>query len=685
MSNTPPARLKQQALELLQTNRVADAIALLDAFVRASPGDAEAWYLLGTAHGIIGSHDPAIRACREAIAIKSDYPEAWCNLGASQHDLRQFEDAIASLSRAIQLRPDYVGALYNLGNSYKEAGRTHEAIDCYKKALALRADANVYINLGAVYENAAQPLEAIACYRHALALDPHNAKAFNNLGNVFALTGDSDAALDHYKRAIALDAGYAQAHNNLGVHLATKNRIVEAIDHYRRALAIQPDFAEAWSNLANAELGRGEMERAKDAYRQAMQLQPNNMVFWSNWLFALNYDPSTSAEKIAQEHARWGRAYRDDATLPPRTHSNPRLRIGYVSPDFRAHPIAHFMADVLANHDPAVVDVFCYANVAHPDAVTERLRSLTPHWQSIRGLSTHDASALIRNDRIDILVDLAGHGAGNRLDVFAIRSAPIQVTWLGYPNTTGLPTVDYCLTDDVLAPDAADQSRYTETLIKLPQFCCFEPPQGAPDVAPAPCLKNGYVTFGSFQNLTKVSEPVIQTWARLLRETPSARLMLQAHRFTDEETKAEFRARFSVHGVTPDRLELRGPTPFIEHLRAHADIDIILDTFPWNGHTTTCHTLWMSVPVIGIAGNTHASRMTADMLRCVGLNELVANNVDEYVSLAVRLAHEHTKIAELRSQIREKMRRSDLCNGPLFTTWLEQAFQQIQKSHHPRS
>jgi predicted O-linked N-acetylglucosamine transferase (SPINDLY family) len=668
------ATLKQQAIERLQAGRVSEAIPLLDSLVRTSAQDAEAWCLLGTAQGIAGNHDAAIRACEQAIAIRADYPEAWCNLGASQHDLRRFDDAIASFSRAVQLRPDYLGALYNLGNSLNESGRVSEAIAYYERALALRPDANIHVNLGSTYEKTARFDRAAEHYRQALALDPRHPKAHNNLGNVLFKTGQADIAADHYRRALALDANYAEAHNNLGVYLARCNRVTEAIDHYRRATENQPAFAEAWNNLANAELSRCRLAQAHEAYREATRLQPHNMLFSSNRLFAMNYDASISARDVAQAHAEWGRTQNKQAA--PAARTTDRLRIGYVSPDFRAHPIAYFIANVLANHDPASVEIFCYANVARPDAVTERLRSMAPNWRSIGAWDTDRVCTQIRADCIDILVDLAGHGEDNRLDVFARRAAPVQATWLGYPNTTGLQNIDYSLTDPVLAPDT-DETLHTETLIRLPLFCCYEPPREAPDVAPAPCLKNNYVTFGSFQNIAKLGEPVVHAWAEILRQTPTARLMMQARGFADSQIKRDFLDRFAARGISADRLDLRGPTAFIEHLRDHRDIDIALDPFPWNGHTTTCHALWMGVPVIAVTGNAHASRMASDMLHAVGLDELIVTDIDAYVGLAVRLTTQIDRITQLRREIRGKMQRSDLCNGRLFAARLEEAYREM--------
>ncbi|HKQ29728.1 MAG TPA: tetratricopeptide repeat protein [Burkholderiales bacterium] len=681
MSNVSGADLKYRAIELLKSNRVADAVPLLESAVGALPSDAEIWCLLGTTRGMLGEHEEAIQACRQATVLQPDYPEAWCNLGASQLDLRRFDDAIASLSEAVRLRPNYVGALYNLGNSFREAGRSQDAIEYYRKTLGLQQSAFIHINLGSVCERTGKLHDAADSYRNALTLEANNAEAHNNLGNVLALIGEDSDAREHYERALVLNPNYAEAHNNFGVYLSKRHRIGDAVKHYRRALEIRIDFADAWNNLANAEMVRGAVVPALDAYREAIRLKPDDAFFASNYSFALNYSTAT-AQEIFQAHVAWAEKFARSPSSPTKRAARKKspIRVGYVSPDFRAHPVARFVAPVLANHDASTVEVFCYANVARPDSTTALLRSMVPNWRSIHGMSDDEVAQIIGNDQIDLLIDLAGHGEANRLGVFALRAAPVQASWLGYPNTTGVPAIDYYLTDEFLDPEKNPSTHFTERLIRLPHVCCYEPPVDATEVAPSPCRHNGYVTFGSFQNLAKVGDDPIRLWSRILRETSQSRLMMQAHGFSDTETRERFRERFGAHGVSPARLEFLGPTGFNEHLRLHEKVDIVLDTFPWNGHTTTCNTLWMGVPVIALRGDTHAARMAADTLRCVGLHELIADSPEHYVELAVKLAQAPTTLTRLRTEIREKMRRSDLCNGPLFTRQLEQAYMDMVKN-----
>jgi predicted O-linked N-acetylglucosamine transferase (SPINDLY family) len=311
--------------------------------------------------------------------------------------------------------------------------------------------------------------------------------------------------------------------------------------------------------------------------------------------------------------------------------------------------------------------------------VSERLQGLATHWRRIEGLGDAQLAELIRADGIDVLIDLAGHTADNRLAALALRPAPVQVSFLGYPNTTGSPAIGYYITDAYLDPPGEADARYTERLVRLPLFCCYRPP-AAPDPAPPPVTGNGYVTFGSFSSLAKLNERVVALWARVLRALPTARLLLQSAALADEQTGTAWRARFAAHDVSGDRLELAGHLPLDDYLRAHGRVDIALDPFPWSGHTTTCHALWMGVPAVTLAASTHAARMTADILRVIGLEELVAATEDEYVALAVALASDRTRLAQLRRDLRRRMSHSPLCDAAGFTRELEQAYRRLWRA-----
>jgi protein O-GlcNAc transferase len=397
-------------------------------------------------------------------------------------------------------------------------------------------------------------------------------------------------------------------------------------------------------------------------------------------LLALQYLPHLNGAHLLAEHQLWARRHTGaPAEAPPVADRNPerRLRIGYVSGDFRDHPVAAFIEPILSAHDRQAVEVFCYVDVPAPDKFTERLRRHVDAWRSLAGLSDAVAAQLVRADRIDILVDLTGHTTRPRLRVFALRPAPVQATYLGYPGTTGLPAIDYRITDAVADPPGEPEV-HTERLLRLPGcFCCYAPPASAPAVNPSPALAAGQVTFGSLHNLAKLNDAVLDLWCEVLRAVPSAHLLIARDTLTGQ-TKEMFARKFRDRGIAPERLELRRVwgSPG-NHLRHYADIDISLDAFPWSGHTTACESLWMGAPVVTLYGNRHAGRMAASILTAVGLTDLVARTPAEYVERAVRLATEPKTLAALRARLRDQMRRSPLCDGPAFTRTLEQAYRQM--------
>jgi predicted O-linked N-acetylglucosamine transferase (SPINDLY family) len=426
----------------------------------------------------------------------------------------------------------------------------------------------------------------------------------------------------------------------------------------------------------------GLTQEAEQCYYRALQIRPDYAKTYHALLIAANYH-SDDPERIMREHLAWGEHHR---SLKPEENrfANPpdpqrRLRLGYVSPDFRTHSVAFFLEPLLAHHDPATVEVYAYAHVPRPDAVTERLKTRVQGWRDIHGLSDDQVADLIRQDRIDILVDLAGHTANNRLLVFARKPAPIQVTYLGYPNTTGLTAIDYRLTDALADPPGETERYHTETLIRLPHgFLCYQPPSHAPAVAPPPAAVNGYVTFGSFNNLAKVTPKVVEVWARILKAVEGARVVMKNKSFSDAATRERCHEQFIRHGIERERIALRDRLTALEdHLGLYHQIDLALDTFPYHGTTTTCEALWMGVPVITLAGHTHAARVGVSLLTRVGLPELIAQNEDDYVERAVALAQDLPRLTELRATLRQRMTQSPLCDAPAFTRNLEAAYREM--------
>ena len=517
--------------------------------------------------------------------------------------------------------------------------------------------------------------------QHAVKLAPDNAEATHCLGLIYLAQGRQNEALIAFKKSLQLEPRFADAYNNAGNVLATSNRPAEAAEFFRHALDLRPDSYEAHNNYGHALRALGMSEEAEQHFRMAVSLNPGNPNALSNLLLCLNYIQTCTPTRLLQEHKEWANKF---ASNTPRYTRHPNnidrkrtLRIGYVSADFRRHPVSSFFMPILENHDPDQFNITCYSQVHMHDETTDYLRSLSGDWRDIYNLADDKVAEIIRDDSIDILVDLAGHTAGNRLMVFARKPAPIQITYLGYPCTTGLSTIDHLFTDRTIAPPGRSQF-YTEQLARLPAgFSCYYPPPGAPDIGPAPFLKNGYPTFGSLNMLGKLNKHVINLWSRVLKATPESRLLI-FRKEMDNRLKADLVTRFKKNNISADRLILENSLPDGKHyLSIYDQIDIALDTFPWNGHTTSCEALWMGIPVITLCGESHASRTTASVLNMLDLSRLSATSSESYIEAAMTLIRDQDFLIRLRKNLRDRMKQSPLCDGVKFTRSIEREYRRI--------
>jgi protein O-GlcNAc transferase len=570
--------------------------------------------------------------------------------------------------------------LFNTGKALFGRGQLDLAAKCYREAIRLEpANPETHFHLGNALFVQGKIDEAGDAYREAIRLKPDYAEAHLNLANVLRPRGKLDEAIAAYRQAIRLVPGYAKAHSNLGVTLQEQGRLTEAVAEGRHAISLQPDLADAHSNLAVALWHQGKLDEAAAAFRRAIAIQPDHARAFSCLLFCLEYDDSLTDDLFTEHRAfgaRFGRPPPERAAYANQPDPERRLRIGYVSPDFRWHSVAFFVEPLLKEHDRRAMEVFCYADVMQPDGATAYLQGFADHWLASAWLSDDALGERIRQDEIDILVDLAGHTANNRLGVFARKPAPVQVTWLGYPNTTGLSAIDYRLVDAVTDPPGEADAAATETLVRLDGgFLCYGGVDGAAEPKDPPCLTAGAVTFGSFNNPAKLSGATYDAWAALLARLPQSRLLLKGSSFADPDTRALFLARFVDRGVTTDRVELMPRlTGADAHLSAYHQVDIALDPFPYNGATTTCEALWMGVPVVTLRGNRHAGRVGASLLTQVGLTELITNSVEEYIETAIALARDPTRLASLRQSLRPRMTASPLCDSRAFARKMEAAF-----------
>jgi predicted O-linked N-acetylglucosamine transferase (SPINDLY family) len=660
------------------------AVELIGAAINLSPDLPELHNNLGLSLKGCGRLDEAIAAYRRALSIKPDNPSALYNLAVALQSAGQVDDAIAALRQAIALRPGYVEAHNNLGIALKDKGQIEEAIASYRRAIALRPDyAQGHNNLASAFKANGQIDDAIAAYRRAVTIDPLLAEAHNNLGLVLAEAGQLDDAIAAFERAISADPRLAEAHFYLGNALASRRMPDEAAAAFRSVIALQPGHAVAHNNLGNALKERGLLSEAIDAYRRAIALAPRFAEAFSNLLLALHYHPGFDAAAIAREHRAWNEVFATPLAAQILRHDNDRdpdrrLRIGYVSPDFREHTVARFLLPVLANHDRRHFEIFAYANVRSPDAMTALIRTHTDAWHDIAGLGDRQAAERIRADRIDLLVDLAGHTGSGRLLLFARKPAPVQVTYMGYANTTGLATIDYRLTDIHLDPPGVDDSIYSERSIRLPEtYWCYTPSEIAPDVSRLPADRNGFVTFCSLNNFCKVTEPAVLAWCRILTAVPNSRLLLHVPRGKLPQNFAEL---FEHAGIGADRLHLVGRQTLPDYLKSYREADIGLDTFPYTGFTTTFDALWMGVPIVSLAGNSAAWRGGVSILSNLDLAEMVTQNVDGYVQIAIDLANDLPRLGELRRSLRQRMQRSPLMDGARLTRHIEAAYRQMWRN-----
>ena len=669
----------------------------------------------GAALSRLGRRDEAIGAYHDAIVLVPAHAQAHSNLGVALHEAGRLEEASAALERAIALAPELAEAHGNLGNVVKDLGRTEDAIAAYRRAVTLKPeDAVAHANLGVALYDAGRPDEAIAAYHRAIALRPDDFESHTNLGVALHATGQTDLALAACRRAIAiegddaaaycnlavalrgagrrdeaiaaleraiaLDPGLVAAHTNLGDALHESGQLDLAVATLERALALRPDDADAGNNLGHVFRDQGRLDLALDSFRRAVAVKPGFAKVASNLLFALHSHPDYDAQAILAEHRQWALRYADPLAPLIGPHPNDRtpgrrLRVGYVSPDFRAHAVGQLLLPLFANHDRRQVEIVCYSDVRVSDALTARLQPLADLWHSTVGLGDAQVAELIRADRIDILVDLALHTAGNRMLVFARKPAPVQVSMLAMPATSGLTTIDYRLTDPYLDPPGAHDADYTEQSIRLPHcFWIFQPPEELIDVGTLPASRNGFVTFGSLNQLAKVTRPALELWVKILQALPGARLVLQSPPGSHLDG---VRALFEQGGIAADRLEFVPRAPRLEYLRRFQNLDLGLDPFPYNGHTSMLDALWMGVPVVTLAGRTCVGRGGVSILSNLGLPELIARTPEQYVDIAVGLAKYMDRLSSMRGGLRQKMAASPLCDGKQYAASVEAAFRQM--------
>ncbi|PTB20163.1 hypothetical protein C9I57_13760 [Trinickia symbiotica] len=663
------------------------AISAYEALLELDPANLDALNNLGNCHRQCGESEAAEAAYRRALAAHPRYASALTNLATLMLARGRLDEAIALADDAVRAEPSAPDHWVNLGAALAARRRFTEAETALRRALALDARfPNAAYNLGTVLHALGRYAEAADQYEAALALVPNHADACNNLGVTREALGEFAAAAAAYARALQARPGFVAAHNNAGSLARRLGRMDEADAHYRAALASRegatdaPTRSTTYNNLGNLLKDTGALDEAIAAFREALAHDPDNLIAHCNLAYSLafhvddGYAILDECRRLAERHEN--RVVPASIAYGNARVADKRLRIGYVSADFRDHCQALFMTPLLAHHDHRQYEIFCYSSVQRPDAVTARLAQYADVWREVRHIDDETLARMVREDGIDVLVDLTMHMADGRPLLFARAPAPLQVAWLAYPGTTGSRSIGYRLTDPWLDPpsDRRDD-RYSERSIRLPEtFWCYDPLSDGPAVNALPALTEGRLTFGCLNNPCKLNEQTLRMWAPVLAALDNARLLLMAAPGRARERLAE-RAR--ACGIDPACIEFVAFRPRAAYLETYQRIDLALDTFPYNGHTTSLDALWMGVPVVSRAGTTAVARGGLSQLGNLGLTELVAFTDEEFTRKAIGLARDLPRLAGLRAGLRARMERSPLMDGARFARNVEQAFRQM--------
>ncbi len=632
----------------------------------------------------LNEFDEAEQAFRETIQLRPSDPGPKFDLACLLQSREKNLESIPLYQQVAQTLPENAGVYNNLGTALKAVNRLQEAKAALQKCVELAPGyPSGHANLGLTLHALGELDAAITAEQKALELEPNSAVFHYNFANLLRDIWSYDQAIAHYERAIALDPTMIAALNNLGNLHKPFGRLKEAEELFLKILAIDPFHATVYNNLGSVHVAHADVEKGLAMYEKAVELDPAMADALSNYLYGMQYPANIDEEDIFRKHQEWGIRFspplKKACDLHPADATDHRLRIGYVSGDFRRHSVAYFLEPLLQHHDKRRFEIFCYSNVLKEDEVTNRIKGHVDHWRPIFNLTDEQALAAIRNDHIDILVDLSGHTDRNRLMLFAHKPAPFQVAWLGYPNTTGLTTIDYRFTDAVADPEGMSDQLHTEKLYRLPRgFLCYRGFEDAPMASAPPCIRNGHLTFGSFNNLTKTNEQVIDNFVAVMHANPDSRLIMKSNQLADEQARTKYMAWFAARGITEDRVTLLERIPDLAgHLALYNEIDIALDTAPYNGTTTTCEALWMGVPVVALDGDCHRARVSKSILMHGNCDEFLAGDIAGLVEIIGNYSSDESKMTQTRLGLRNRLQSSPLCDEKGFTLAVEDAFTHI--------
>jgi len=640
--------LYQEAVEYHKAGKIVEAEQRYRQILAFDPQHADTLHMMGLLALDLGRSDISEELIRKAIALQGKNFVFHLSLGNTLRKQRRYDDAIASYKRSISLNSEFAGAFNNIGTTF----------------LAME-----------------KPDEALKYFRKAQSVDPQLLDSLNNIGLALKMQDKDDEATEYFRRVVSIDPNFVEALNNLGANLKKKGLLHEAAACYRQGLAVQPNSLEILSNLSASLRAFGQLDEAIPYLKRAVSLSPSANNF-SVLLMGMIYASSVTPEELADTARAFGNNVANQflRQRPFNRNTDPdrKIRIGYVSPDFGNHVVNFFFEPLLTRHDRNNFEIFGYHNNASEDSITLRLKEKFDGWRSISTMGDDQVADLIEEDEIDILIDLTGHTANNRLLVFARKPAPIQATWLGFPATTGLTAIDYRITDHLAEPEGMTEHLNVEKLWRLPEiFCCYTPHMASPDVIDHPPFEdNGYITFACFNNFVKVTDPTLKAWAKIMDQVPDSRLMLEIHMIDNPEFLADTEARMRRCGIPFDRVILEPRKPSNQFV-LYNKIDIALDPFPCVGGTTSMDTVWMGVPLITLSGAHFTSRMGVTILTNAGLPELIAQTTDEYVRLATDLAQDTNRLRKTRHNLRDRVAVSPLMDQDRFARNMEDAYRKM--------
>ncbi|MBF0445352.1 MAG: tetratricopeptide repeat protein [Magnetococcales bacterium] len=659
--------------------RLQDAIASYNAVLAIKPDNADVHFNLGNIFKDLGQFTDAISSYKNAVIYNPEFAEAYSNLAIVYNEQGRAKKAVENYQKAIAINPNFATAYYNLGNLQKELGELDDAVANYKKAVAIKPDfAIAQSNLAYLLTKLGKLDEAESTLHKLIAINPDYLKGYYNLGDVYDKQMKLDAAVACYQKVIAIKNDHYEAHYNLGVVLEKQMQLEAAAASYQQTIALKADYAKAHCNLGNVFLKQGNLTAAINSYNKTVAIKPDDAKTQSNILLCSQYIPSQTLQNLLSIHKKCAKKLITNCKPEIFEHTNNRspsrkLRVGFVSGDLGYHPVGYFMAGFFKHHPCQELEIFCYSDY-EPDDLTQKLKSYSKGWVETKGMEDEQLAKRIHADGIDILIDLSGHTAVNRLLVFLKKPAPIQISWAGYVGTTGLPTMDWLIADKHYVADG-EEKFYTEGIIKMPDsWVSYTPPKNIPKIKKKTSER---FVMGNFGNSVKINEKMLETWAHILQKAQNSNLLLIYKGMDSKFNVNRINSYFNKAGIDTDRISIKGQILHKELLATYNTIDIALDTLPYSGGLTTIEALYMGVPVITNRGATFAGRHATSILNAVGLKELICNSFDEYIELVVALSQNPNKLKKIKKNLHTKIVNSPICDHKKFSTDLSKELRKV--------